>query len=399
MPSPSVSLPMLGLFLGAAALPLNGQTTQAAPTGPAAPQPAVAPAPKPAPSKSPSKKARTVTLQMAEGLRFDPPRLEAQPGELIQFELQNVDVSHQPHNFLLVKPGQVQEVVKIAMEMGETGPNKGFIPDHPSILASSKKVVDPDGKVQLTVSLPNEPGVYGYVCSVPGHGMVMYGALYVGVDMPPLAKDQNIPQLTLEKGLAGGGRRPFVQRMFMPNSGPASIAVALPGTLNYCFDAGNCRVRYIWSGPFLDGTRYWRGSGKDIAELGDVAWWSATTPLLQFGSSKSDEAGETKFLGYVLKDGLPEFHYRVGRQEVYQSVKASGTGLELHFRLPQNKGKVVVLRDEAAIWRCPVAVERKGTLEVPAAKAKEFSVFVEQKNPPPAKGTPPVSHNSHSHTP
>jgi plastocyanin len=337
---------------------------------------------------------------MAEGLRFDPPRLEAQPGELIQLEIENVDVSHQPHNFLLVKPGQVQEVVKIAMEMGESGPNKGFIPEHPSILASSGKVVDPDGKVKLTFETPKEPGIYGYLCSVPGHGMVMYGALYVGTPMPPIAKDTNIPQLTLEKGLVGGGRRPFVQRIFMPNSGPAAIAVALPGSLNYCFDAGICRVRYVWSGPFLDGTKNWRGSGKDLPELGDIAWWSSSQPLLRIGGAKMDDALDSKFLGYVLNDGIPEFHYRIGKQEVYQTVKTSGNGLELHFRLPKNKSKVTVLMDAGAVWKCPDAMDHKGVWEVPANKAQEFSVFLEQKNPPAAKETTtPVSQNSHNHTP
>jgi len=284
--------------------------------------------------------------------------------------------------------------------MGEGGPNKGFIPDHPAILASSGKVIDPEGKVQLTFTTPSEPGVYGYVCSVPGHGMVMYGALYVGVTMPPLAKDTNIPQLTLEKGLAGGGRRPFVQRIFIPNTGPASIAVALPGTVNYCFDAGLCRIRYAWSGPFLDGTRHWRGSGKDMGEVGDLAWWTASTRLIRIGGGKSDENAEVKFLGYSLIEGLPEFHYRLGRQEVFETVKPAGKGVEVHYRLPQIKSKVTVVQDSGVVLKCPDAQDRKGQLEVPASKSKEFSVFIEPNNPPPDKDkTAPVSKNTHSHTP
>jgi len=369
---------------GAAAVPV-----------PAAPAPAVNPA-KPASVKKP----RIVTLKMAEGLRFDPPRLEAQPGELLKFEIENIDISHQPHNFVLVKPGQVQELVKISTEMGETGPNKGFIPEHPSVLASSGKVVDPDGKVELLFTTPKEPGVYGYVCSVPGHGMVMYGALYVGTPMPPLAKDPNIPQLTLEKGLVGGGRRPFVQRIFMPKSGPASVAVALPGTLNYCFDAGTCSVRYVWSGPFLDGSKHWRGSGKDLGELGDLAWWSSDASLLRFGGGKEDSSVERKFLGYTIAEGLPEFHYRVGKQEVFQTVLVSGSGIEMRFRLPQVKSKATIATDGGGLWKCSAGVDRKGMFEIPAAKAKQFSVFLEQKDPPPNKdAATPVSKNTHSHTP
>jgi azurin len=394
-----VTFSVFGLLFGASGSALFAQ---AAPTrsGDAVTAPPNAAPPVAAAPSKPAKKPRIVTLKMAEGLRFDPPRLEAQPGELLQIALENADVSHQPHNFVLVKPGQVQEVVKVAMEMGETGPNKGFIPEHPAVLASSGKVVDPDGKIQLTFVSPSEPGVYGYVCSVPGHGMIMYGALYVGVPMPLLAKDPNIPQLTLEKGLVGGGKRPFVQRIFMPNSGPASIAVALPGTVNYCFDAGTCRLRYAWNGPFLDGTRHWRGSGKDLGEVGDSAWWTASKSLIRFGGAKEDDSADVKFFGYILVDGLPEFHYRVGKQEVFELVKPAGSGLEVRYRLPQIRAKVVVVQDPGVILKCSEAVDRKGTMEIPAPKAKEFSVFIQPKDPPPNKdNTAPVSKNSHSHTP
>ena len=37
-------------------------------------------------------------------------------------------------------------------------------------------------------------------------------------------------------------------RTFMPGSSPAAIAVALPGGHAYCWDAGNCRLRYAWQG-------------------------------------------------------------------------------------------------------------------------------------------------------
>lgn len=375
----------------AAAQPAGGEVPSASKAKPAA-------ASKPAAEKKP----RIVKLAMAEGLRFDPPRFEAKPGDLIQIELENADTSHQPHNFLIVKPGQVQEVVKIAMEMGEGGPNRGFIPEHPAILASSGKVVDPEGSSKLKFTVPKEPGVYGYVCTVPGHGVIMYGALYVNSPMPALAKDANIPQLTLEKGLAGAGRRPFVQRIFLPNTGPASIAVALPGTLNYCFDAGDCRLRYVWSGPFVDGSRQWKGSGKDMSELGDDPWWVSQSFPLRFGGGKEAENQEVKFLGYVLKDGLPEFHYRVEKQEVYELIRPADSGLELHFRLPNARRKVTFVLDDKAVWKSPQAVQKKGLLEVPADKAKDFSVFLEPMEPKSsaANASPkPVSQISHSNKP
>jgi hypothetical protein len=369
MSFPRTSLSLVGAFLVAPVLAASAQEK---------PAPASA-----KPAKSAVKKPRVVHLEMAEGLRFSPPRIEAKPGEFLAIELENADSSHQPHNFLLVQPGRVQEVVKLAMEMGADGPNAGFIPQHPAIIASSGKIVDPEGKLKLEFNVPTEPGVYGYVCTVPGHGMIMYGALYVGIAMPPLAQDKNIPQLTLEKGLAGGGRRPFVQRIFMPDSGPASIAVALPGTQNYCFDAGACRVRYIWSGPFLDGSGHWRGNGKELGELGDTPWWTSKGfPLVfpEFKGGKSGAAPEPKFLGYRLQGGVPEFHYRVGSQEVFQSVQVGEKGLEMHFRLPGRTASVGFLTEEEAGWSCASGTKREGGgFDIAAAKAVEFSVLLKVK--------------------
>jgi glucose/arabinose dehydrogenase/plastocyanin len=399
MSFPRASHLVAGAFLLAPILSVQAQEKPAAPK----------------PAKSAAKKPRVVVLEMAEGLRFSPPRFEAKPGELLSIELENADPSHQPHNFLLVQPGRVQEIVKLAMDMGADGPNAGFVPSHPAILVSSGKTVDPEGKLKLEFTVPTEPGVYGYVCTVPGHGMLMYGALYVGVIMPPLAKDPNIPQLTLEKGLAGGGRRPFVQRMFLPDSGPASIAVALPGTENYCFDAGSCRLRYVWSGPFLDGSAHWRGNGKELAELGDAPWWTSSAfPLVLTESRQGGpvEAAEPKFLGYSLEAGNPEFHFKLGGQEVFQTVQAVNGALELRFRLPGRKASVgfVFEQGEESLWSCPSGTKRKGGgFDIPASKAQEFSVFLKGKDivaaaPSPVQPAAPAApshagaaHGAHSH--
>lgn len=362
------------------------QSDPGAPSGGAGAKVGSAVSVKPASSAS-VPKGRQVALKMAEGLRFDPPRFEAKPGEFLSVQVENVDPSHLAHNLVIVKPGQVQEIVQLAMGMGESGPAKAFVPTHPAILAASSTVVDPEKKLQVKFKVPDEPGVYGYVCTVPGHGMVMFGAMYVGVPMPPLAKDPNIPQMNLEKGLAGGGRRPFVQRMFLPNSGPAAIAVALTGNQNFCFDAGSCYVRYAWEGPFLDAGAHWRGNGNALAELGDSPWWRADGFPIRLGDGKAgDSKGgvgkggvqKVKFLGYKLLDGVPEFRYEVGKQEVFETVTSHENGLVFHFRLPGVDQKVAFVGGSGGGKWVGVGGEFvNGVLELPADKASEFSVRIE----------------------
>ena len=84
----------------------------------------------------------------------------------------------------------------------------------------------------------------------------MYGALYVDSEFPErLIDDPNVPQIVREalaenSAADAKAERPNVVRAFLPDAGPAAIAVALPGDQNFCWDAGNCRLRYLWSGEF-----------------------------------------------------------------------------------------------------------------------------------------------------
>ena len=322
-------------------------------------------------------KVRVVKISMADGMRFEPPRLSAKPGESLLLKLENLDSSHQPHNFLVVAPGKIQEVVKESLALGEKGALAGFIPEHPAILASTGKVLDPEAGFELPFTVPNEPGVYGYVCTVPGHGMLMYGALYVGVPMPPLAKDSNVPQITMEKALAGGGRRPFVQRMFLPNSGPAAIGVALPGAQNVCFDAGECRLRYAWRGPFIDATLYWQGNGSELADLSADPWWVSSGFPLKVGGS---DLGPVKFLGYRLVEGVPEFHYRAGEHEIYETVVAQSDGIEIRMQIPTAKSAVSYnIEPGEYSWRCAQGKNNGKQIVVAAAEAKRFSIILQPR--------------------
>lgn len=122
--------------------------------------------------------------------------------------------------------------------------------------------------------------------------------------------------------------RPQVQRIFMPNAGPAAIAVALDETNSLCWDAGECRLRYAWTGGFIDGFPYWRGNGSSLATVvGTVKYTEAKSP---FGTP-----GEGKFLGYTMKDKLPTFRYQIGAQTVTERFTPAkeGAGFQRTFTI------------------------------------------------------------------
>jgi plastocyanin len=306
---------------------------------PTAPNPASTPsttATTPKPGKTAKKRQVKVKIAMRDGMRFEPPRFTANPGDEVSVSLENADSTHQPHNFLVLLPGKREEVVKQSLELGDKGPAQEFIPVNPAIIAHSA-LLNPEVAKTIHFTMPPEPGIYPFICSMPGHGMIMYGAIYSGVKMPTLAEDQNIPATATQVATPGGGRRPFVQRIFMPNSGPASIAVALPGDLNYCWDASQCRLRYSWRGPFIDASAHWLGNGRELASVPKAPWWSAEKEKFPIKIPDAGASPVVKFLGYKIDAGLPEFHYEVGDAEVFEKITPApgDTGLVLHFRIPK----------------------------------------------------------------
>lgn len=162
-------------------------------------------------------------------------------------------------------------------------------------------------------------------------------------------------------------RRPQVQRIFLPDSSPAAIAVALPGDLSFCFDASECRLRYVWKGGFIDGWSYWKGSGTSQATLsGDVIYREVRFP---FTWELAGKELPPKFLGYrVGKDGLPTFRYRRGGVTWMETIKplSDGTGIERQFEL--DAGKAMSVAAEKA-----VVTSTTGSSAIPAS-AKSFTL-------------------------
>jgi hypothetical protein len=205
----------------------------------------------------------------------------------------------------------------------------------------------------------------------------MYGALYVGEPMPELSKDPNVPSVTLQAMTAGGGRRPFVQRMFMPESGPASIAVALPGKQNYCWDSAQCRLRYTWTGTFLDASEHWSGNGKALATIPEKPWWTAPQNALALRFDQQESAApKLQFRGYRIQEGLPEFHYTANGRTVYQSVTelGDGAGIVIQYKIPDPPEKTFLLLGKNASFKASTGELREGVLHLSTDQARQFTL-------------------------
>ena len=170
------------LFLTAHALAqpftdFPGYTTVAKTTyaAPATPVNASAPAPNPWAGGEPG---RQIIVEAALGLQFDQRRLLARAREKLTIRFKNPDVV--PHNWLLAGPGSLPALGEKCnlMITDPQGMAKHYVPDSVDVVAYTD-MVPPQGEFTIHLTAPSEKGDYPYLCTFPGHWMVMNGVMVV----------------------------------------------------------------------------------------------------------------------------------------------------------------------------------------------------------------------------
>ncbi|HTE32703.1 MAG TPA: plastocyanin/azurin family copper-binding protein [Chryseolinea sp.] len=287
---------------------------------------------------------REIEIKAIAGLKYDLTRIKVKPGERIKLTLTNAD--EMDHNLVITKPGARLQVVDASNKLRENGPRLNYVKASDKVLWSVR-IVTPGQSAYVIFQAPTKEDVYPYVCTFPGHGLVMYGAMYVTTkDLPPLEKDLNVPRATatdvgMEHHHAVADLHPYkttppyLYRIFMPDAGPAAIAVSLPKQLSYCWDAGTCRLRYAWQGEFLDPKKYFDKKAEKYAQImGTIFYRDKTSYPLKFSVDKNPVVD---FKGYKLIERYPEFHYTIDGKDVYELIKPKedGSGLIRSFKVPE----------------------------------------------------------------
>ncbi|MDT0650629.1 plastocyanin/azurin family copper-binding protein [Autumnicola edwardsiae] len=253
------------------------------------------------------------------GLLYDVVRFKVKPGEVVKITLENTD--EMSHNLLITEPGTREEVVSLAAKLIGQQDSNDFVPKTEMVL-NYIPILKPGEKKSIMFQAPEEEGVYSYVCTFPGHGSIMYGAIYVteNDEMPDLEDDPNIPpqdKQNPDEHMAV--KLPAIYRTFMPDSGPASIAVGMPGDISYCWDAGQCRLRYAWQGGFVDLEKNWAGNGNDKAEVvGTVFFRDETEFPIRIGAKNYIPKPEYK--GYRMENRYPSFQYLLDEIKVTEKI-------------------------------------------------------------------------------
>ena len=329
-----------------------------------------------------------IVIKAISGMQYDVVRFKVSPGARVTIRLINTD--EMSHNLIVAMPGSREEIVASALRLTEQ-PNTDFIPESNQII-SAIPLLDPDEEFTISFTAPEREGVYPYVCTYPGHGSVMYGAMYVTQNkMPPLANDQHIPEQRRNPegkiaDKSSGHPYPMIYpsmyRAFMPESGPASIAVGMLGDVSYCGDAGECRLRYLWKGGFLDMERTWSGKGKERADLVGVVFYREEVGFpIRIGNT--DHIPEAEFIGYEMKVRYPTFIYELDGATVKERIIPT-------FDAPGIIRTFKVTNLKEPLWFVPPAPENvsveisEGTWEgdkvrLTPEEAAEFVVTIKEK--------------------
>ena len=160
----------------------------AAPAAPSAAEPA-APASAPAPAvgaaaapAAANVAALEITIKpdIANPLAYDTKEFKVKAGQKVKLTFNNTHPAvPQPHNIVIAKPGTKDKLLGLAMAMAAApdGMAKGFIPDSTDILFKTK-LLQPNTSEVIEFTAP-AAGDYPYLCTFPGHGMLMNGIMKV----------------------------------------------------------------------------------------------------------------------------------------------------------------------------------------------------------------------------
>ena len=347
-----------------------------------------------------------VKINVLVGLQFDQVRFHVKPGQKVKLIFSNSD--DMSHNLLITKPGSRLEIVNEALQLAEKGPSMDYIPKSASVLWSIP-VVNPNQTQTLNFIAPQQPGVYPYVCTLPGHGFIMFGAMYVNADgnMPELKNDLNIPEnrrldnnsalniqhnehkVNEEKKIITAKPlhpytpvSPYLYRVFIEGASPAALAVSLPGNLSYCWDASVCKLSFAWSEGFLDNSELWRGKGDALAKVvGTLFFRDKTEFPLSIGIHDGIQVVDYK--GYSLINRYPEFHYTLNGLDVYELIMPNNnaTGLIRKFRIP-GCNKIVWFNTnptDGVSYLSSAGKWKNGKWKLLPKQAKDFSITMSRK--------------------
>src|SRR5690606_20603638 len=119
---------------------------------------------------------QVVTIGTRPGLQFDISEVKVKAGSRIKWVFNNND--DMLHNCVITRPGTAAAAGEAALGLGLKGSEMQYVPLSDDILYHTN-LLQPGSSETVYFTAPTKPGTYQYVCTFPGHHMLMQGKLVV----------------------------------------------------------------------------------------------------------------------------------------------------------------------------------------------------------------------------
>ncbi|MXV16787.1 PVC-type heme-binding CxxCH protein [Hufsiella ginkgonis] len=126
-------------------------------------------------------KGKTLVLEIntvPEAMKFDTKLFMVKAGQKVIINFNNND--SQLHNLVIGKPGSLNKIgmAANALAADPKGLEKGYVPDIAEVIESTP-LLKGDANFTLEFTAPARPGDYPFMCTFPGHWMMMNGIMRV----------------------------------------------------------------------------------------------------------------------------------------------------------------------------------------------------------------------------
>jgi azurin len=125
-------------------------------------------------------KQRVIEITGNDSMRYNLAEIDAKPGELLEVQLTNVGrlpKAAMAHDWVLLKPMSLTDIAAFAASASLKAP--GYLPEDRSAVLAHTKMLGPKETDSIEFTAPSKPGTYPFICTFPGHYVLMKGELIV----------------------------------------------------------------------------------------------------------------------------------------------------------------------------------------------------------------------------
>ncbi len=121
---------------------------------------------------------QVVTIRpVGNEMRYETTEFTVQAGQEVRVVFENTATSDAMHHNVVVLENE-DSVDRVGNAALEAGPAADYIPEDDAIIAHTAMAA-PGETVEVTFTAPDNPGDYPYICTYPGHYMLMQGTMTV----------------------------------------------------------------------------------------------------------------------------------------------------------------------------------------------------------------------------